>query len=67
VSKDDKWIQKAIKKPGALRETAAKHGGINKSGLIKREFLDKAAEGKYGPKTEKRAELAKTLSKLRKK
>lgn len=64
---EKKWIKKAIKKPGALRATAKKHGAIAKDGDIKKSFIDKAAKGKYGKKTEKRAELAKTLSKMRKK
>mgnify|MGYP006921600829 CR=1 FL=1 len=62
-----KWIQKAIKKPGSLRATAKEHGAIAKDGDIKKSFIDKAAKGKFGKKTEKRAELAKTLSKMRKK
>lgn len=61
------FIQKAIKKPGALRATAKAKGAIAKDGDIKKSFIDKAATGAYGKKTEKRAELAKTLSKLRKK
>lgn len=62
-----KWIQKAIKNPGALRKTAKAKDGINKEGDIKESFLNKAAKGKYGAKTEKRAELAKTLKKMSKK
>lgn len=59
------WIKGAIKNPGALRATAKKHGAISKDGDIKKGFIEKAAKGDYGKKTEKRAELAKTLSKLR--
>lgn len=61
------WIKGAIKKPGALRATAKAHDAIAKDGDIKKSFIDKAASGKFGKKTEKRAELAKTLSKMRKK
>lgn len=60
---DKNWIQKAIKKPGALRETL----GVPKGKDIPAKKLKSAAEGKYGPKTEKRAELAMTLKKMRKK
>jgi len=59
-----KWIQKAIKKPGALRKTL----GAKKGKDIPVSKLRKAAAGKgVSPKTEKRAELALTLRKLRKK
>lgn len=67
AGKKKNWIKGAIKKPGALRETAKEHGAIAKDGDIKKSFIDKAAKGKYGKKTEKRAELAKTLGKMRKK
>ena len=60
------WIKGAIKKPGALRATAKKHGGLKKDGDIKSSFLDKATEGKFGKLTEKRAHLAETLKSLRK-
>lgn len=59
------WIKGAIKNPGSLTKTAKAKGGVKKDGGIKAEFLDKAADGKYGKKTEKRAELAKTLKKMR--
>ena len=61
------WIKGAVKKPGALKATAKAHGAIAKDGDIKKSFVDKAAEGKYGKKTERRAELAKTFAKMRKK
>lgn len=63
MAKDKKWIQKAIKKPGALRKTL----GVKKGQDIPAKKLNAAAEGKYGKKTEKRAELAKTLKKMSKK
>lgn len=58
-----KWIQKAIKKPGSLRKAL----GAEKGKDIPKKKLRAAAKGKFGPKTEKRAELAITLGKLRKK
>jgi hypothetical protein len=58
-----KWIQKAIKKPGALRSAL----GVKKGKDIPASKLKAAAKGKYGPKTEKRAQLAQTLKKMRKK
>jgi hypothetical protein len=62
----EKWIQEAIQKKGSLKKTAKEHGGENKKGKIKKGFLKKAEEGKYGKKTAKRAHLAETLSKLHK-
>jgi hypothetical protein len=55
---DKKWIQKAIKKPGALREQL----GVKKGEKIPAKALDKAAKapGKLG----QRARLAKTLKKM---
>lgn len=59
-----KWIQKAIKKPGALRAAL----GAKKGKDIPVSKLKKAAAGKgVSKKTEKRAELALTLRKLSKK
>ncbi len=57
----EKWIQKAIKKPGALR----KESGAKKGEKIPAKKLKAAAKksGKLG----KRARLAETLGKLRKK
>lgn len=63
----DKWIQGAIKNKGSLKSTAKKHNAIDKEGNIKKGFIEKASKGDYGAKTEKRAQLAKTLSKIRKK
>lgn len=59
-SSDKKWIQKAIKKPGALH----KELGVPSGKKIPKSMLDKAAKkpGKEG----KRATLAKTLSTLSK-
>ncbi len=55
------WIAGAIKKPGALRKTL----GAKKGKPIPKKKLEKAAKGKG--KTAKRARLAETLTKMRKK
>lgn len=60
----EKWIQKAIKKKGALRKTLKAKKGED----IPMSKLKKAAAGKgVSKKTEKRAELALTLKRLSKK
>jgi hypothetical protein len=56
----EKWIQGAIKKPGALRETM----GVKKGEKIPKGKLKEAAKG--SGITAKRARLAMTLSKLNK-
>ena len=63
MAKKENWIQDAIKKPGALRRTAKKAGGMTKGGTISEKFLDSAASkrGKLG----QRARLAKTLKKFK--
>jgi hypothetical protein len=58
----EKWIQKAISKPGSLRKTL---GVSKKTGKIPASKLKSAA--KKSGVTGKRARLAVTLSKLRKK
>lgn len=55
-----KWIQKAIKKPGALRKSL----GIKTGKTIPAKTLQKTA--KKGGKLGQRARLAVTLKKLRK-
>jgi hypothetical protein len=57
----EKWIQKAIKKEGALRKTM----GTKKGKTIPKGKLEAAA--KKGGKTGQRARLAMTLGKLKKK
>lgn len=57
-----KWIQKAIKKKGALRKTL---GVSKRTGKIPVSRIRKAAKGKG--KTARRAKLALTLRKLRRK
>jgi hypothetical protein len=53
-----KWIQRAIKKPGALRRSL----GVKKGKKIPRKKLTRAA--KKGGKVGRRARLALTLRKL---
>jgi hypothetical protein len=55
-----KWIQKAIKKPGALRKSL----GVKKGKKIPAKKLAKAA--KKGGKLGQRARLAMTLKKMKK-
>lgn len=65
-----KWIQKAKIKKGALTKKAKAAGALTKKGDIKDKWIDKVAankKGKYSPKTEKQAELAKTFKKMRRK
>lgn len=59
--KGGNWIQGAIKKPGALRESL----GVKKGEKIPKAKLEAAA--KKGGKLGQRARLAITLSKMRKK
>lgn len=61
AKKDKKWIQKAIKKPGALRKAA----GVKAGEKIPAKKLTKLAKKKGV--TGQRARLAKTLGKMRKK
>lgn len=56
MAKDDKWIQGAIKKPGALRKELK----VKKGEKIPEKKLDKAAKS-TNPTLAKRARLAKTL------
>jgi hypothetical protein len=57
----EKWIQKAIKKPGALRKELK----VKKGKKIPAKKLKSAA--KKGGKLGQRARLAETLKKMRKK
>lgn len=56
------WIAGAIKKPGSLRKSL----GVKKGQKIPEAKLKKAEHSK-NPKTAKRARLAETLKKMRKK
>lgn len=60
-----RWIQSAIKHPGALKSKAKKMGGLTKSGTIKVKTLNKLTKSKNST-TRKQANLAKTLRKLHK-
>lgn len=61
--KDEKWIQDAIKKPGALRQAAEDRGLIKGDEKLSKTDLKKLAKVKG--KTGQRARLAQTLSKLK--
>jgi len=56
------WIKGAIKKPGQLHKDL----GVPQGEKIPKSKLNAAADGKYGKKTQQRANLAKTLSKFKK-
>jgi len=58
---EKKWIQRAIKKPGALRESLH----VKKGEKIPASKLKKAEHSK-NPTTRKRAVLAETLKKMHK-
>lgn len=60
--KENKWIQKAIKHPGALH----KELGVKKGKKIPEKMLEKAEHSK-NPKLAKRARFAETLKKMHKK
>lgn len=55
------WIKGAIKHPGALHRDL----GVPQGKKIPAKKMAAARAGKYGKTTERRAELAKTLGKLR--
>lgn len=57
-----KWIQSAIKNPGALRQQARKEGAITKQGTIEADWLREKAHG--SGTTARRARLALTLKKM---
>ena len=61
ASRPNKWIEKAIKKPGALHKTL----NVKSDEKIPEAKLDKALQSK-NPTTVKRANLAKTLRGIRK-
>lgn len=70
AGKKSNWIKGAIKRPGALKKKAKAAGKLAKDGDIKKSWIDKVAKnksGKFSKRTEKQAELAKTLSSLRRK
>lgn len=58
--KDKKWIQKAIKRPGALRKKA----GVKKGEKIPISKLRSMSKSK-NPRTRRQVQLAATLGKMR--
>lgn len=60
---EKKWIQKAIKHPGAFSRKAKK-AGMSTSGFARKVS---AHPSRYSSTTVRQANLAKTLSKMRKK
>jgi hypothetical protein len=63
MAENKQWIQEAIKRPGALTEKA------EKAGMTVKEYTAKvkANPQEYDERTRRQANLASTLSKLRKK
>jgi len=63
MAEDKKWIQGAIKRPGAFTEKA------EKAGMSTKEYAAKVTANpeEYDTRTVRQANLAKTLTKLRKK
>jgi hypothetical protein len=59
----EKWIQSAIRHPGALTAAAKKAGQVGPSGTINKAWIKKQAAG--AGVNAKRAQLAVTLAKLR--
>lgn len=57
-----KWIQQAIKNPGALRAAARRAGAITRKGTISADWLQEQA--RKGGTVGRRARLALTLRKL---
>lgn len=62
---DEKWIQKAIKRKGALTRAAKRAGALTKEGKIAVDWLRKQASS-GNDKTARRARLALTLRRLNK-
>lgn len=64
AKKKERWIQEAIKRPGALKAKAARAGALKKDGTIKESWLEEKAKG--NDLTAKQARLALTLKDLSK-
>ena len=62
AKKDKKWIQKAIKRPGALRKKA----GVKKGENIPVRWLRKMAAQSKDKKTQKQAQFALNVRNLKK-
>ena len=71
AKQDKKWIQKAIRKEGSLREYIRREygdEGFNSDGTIRVNILKRLAyDANVSEKTRKRAMLALTLREIRKK
>lgn len=65
MPKDNKFIQKAIKRPGALRTKAKARGMISGDQKLSHSDLETLAKSK-NPRTRRQANFAMTLNKLRK-
>ena len=61
---DDKWIEGAIERPGALRAKAKDAGAMTEQGTIKRSWLEEQSKG--NDRTAKQARLALKLRKANK-
>jgi hypothetical protein len=59
------WIKGAVEHPGALRAAAKRAGALKKDGDIKKSWINEQA--KKDTVTGRRARLAQTLAKMRKK
>jgi len=55
------WIKDALKKPGSLRARLKELRLVKGDEPIPARVLQRAAKGEFGPKTQKRAVLARTL------
>jgi hypothetical protein len=64
--KSDKWIQEAIKNPGAFRDYCRRMGLLTKDGKVSQRCIQKGCKSK-SKVIRGRACLAKTLKKLKKK
>jgi hypothetical protein len=60
----EKWIQKAIKRPGALSAAAKKAGAVTAGGTIKKEWLQSQASS-GNDRRAAQARLAMNLAKMR--
>lgn len=65
ANKKKNWIQGAVKKPGSLTATAKNAGALKSDGTISKTWLKEKAKG--SGVTAKRARLALTFSKMKKK
>lgn len=64
MAKKKRWIQGAIKRPGALRAKAKRAGALGSDGTIRVSWLRQKAKG--NDQTAKQARLALTMRKMKK-